>query len=148
MDQPTERDRRRFAEARVARLATVTTDGRPHLVPCTFVLDDDVVHTAVDAKPKSTLALRRLDNIRAVPHVSFLVDHYAEDWSTLWWVRVDGAARISEQGPERERALDLLAAKYPQYREARPPGAVISVAVERWRSWGRAAGGDGPPVRA
>ncbi len=128
--------RSRFADARVARLATVAADGRPHLVPCTFVLDDDVVHTAIDAKPKSTLALRRLDNIRAHPQVSFLVDHYEEDWSALWWVRADGTAHVVEDGPERERALDLLAAKYPQYRATRPPGAVISVTIERWRSWG------------
>lgn len=119
----------------MARLATVTRDGHPHLVPCTFVLDGGLVHTAVDAKPKSTLALRRLDNLRAHPAVSMLVDHYDDDWSTLWWVRVDGAARIVEDGPERERALDLLAAKYPQYRTARPPGPVITVEIERWRRW-------------
>ena len=93
--------RRRVGAARVARLATVTVDGRPHIVPCCFALrrapvtggSREVVYSAVDAKPKSTTALRRLDNLRANPHAALLVDHYSDDWSTLWWVRVDGEGR-------------------------------------------------------
>ena len=49
-----EEARRRFGWARVARLATVSADGQPHLVPVTFAMDGDVIYTAVDAKPKST----------------------------------------------------------------------------------------------
>src|SRR4051812_30954340 len=81
--------RRRVHDARVARLATVTSEGRPHVVPCCFVLagNGDVMYSAVDGKPKSTLELRRLANIHAHPHASLLVDHYADDWSALWWVR-------------------------------------------------------------
>ncbi|MEO1060466.1 MAG: TIGR03668 family PPOX class F420-dependent oxidoreductase [Actinomycetota bacterium] len=135
MPADTELVRRRFGEARVARLATITEDGSPHLVPCTFVLDGELVHTAVDAKPKSTLALKRLDNIRAHPSVTFLVDHYDEDWDALWWVRADGTARIVEDGPDRDRALTLLVEKYSQYREVALPGAVITVTIDRWRSW-------------
>ena len=86
--------RARFAQARVARLATIGPDGRPHLVPIVFVLVDDVVWSAIDSKPKSTRALRRLDNIRSNPQVSLLVDHYSDDWAALWWVRVDGEARV------------------------------------------------------
>jgi PPOX class probable F420-dependent enzyme len=133
VDEPTMR--RRLAQARVGRLATVTPEGRPHVVPCCFALDGDVVWSAVDAKPKSTLALRRLDNLRAHPQASVLVDHYAEDWDTLWWVRADGTARVLESGDERERALDILAAKYDQYRRRRPPGAVVALLVTAWRAW-------------
>ena len=53
----------RFAQAPVARLATVAPDGGPHLVPVVFALRDGVVYTAVDAKPKTTQRLRRLTNI-------------------------------------------------------------------------------------
>ena len=129
--------RRRLAAARVARLGTVTDDGRPHLVPCCFALvDDDTVVTAVDAKPKSTLALRRLANVRAHPHASVLVDHYDDgDWSLLWWVRVDGTARVVDDGPERDRAVAALVARYAQYRRMPPPGAVIAVDVTTWRAW-------------
>lgn len=137
--------RRRVGEARVAHLATVTADGRPHVVPCCFVLDDgtgpgraasgDVVYSAIDAKPKSTLALRRLENLRANPATSLLVDHYSDDWSALWWVRLDGAGRVVESGPERRRGVDLLAAKYEQYRREPPPGPVVAIDVTGWRAW-------------
>jgi PPOX class probable F420-dependent enzyme len=133
MDRPVAR--RRVADARVGRLATLTPEGRPHIVPCCFVLDDQTVYSAVDAKPKSTLALRRLENVRAHPSCSLLVDHYAEEWTDLWWVRVDGSGRVIERGDERERALDLLQAKYRQYRETPPPGAVVALDIERWRMW-------------
>lgn len=127
--------RRRLAAAPVARLATVTSGGRPHVVPCCFVLAGDVIWSAVDAKPKSTLALRRIANLRANPAVAVLVDHYDEDWSELWWVRLDGDGRVVETGPERDRAIERLTAKYPQYRRSPPPGPVVAVDVTAWRSW-------------
>jgi PPOX class probable F420-dependent enzyme len=127
--------RRRVGEARVGRLATVTPDGRPHVVPCCFALDGDTIVSAVDAKPKTTQALRRLDNLRAHPAAALLVDHYDEDWSTLWWVRADGEGTVVTEGPSREAALALLAAKYPQYRRTPPPGPVVAIRVTRWRAW-------------
>jgi PPOX class probable F420-dependent enzyme len=133
VDAPTAR--RRLASARVGRLATVTPAGRPHIVPCCFVLHGERIYSAVDAKPKSTLALQRLDNITAHDQVALLVDHYDEDWDELWWVRVDGTAQVWESGPHRDVALATLAAKYHQYRAAPPPGPVISVEISRWRSW-------------
>jgi PPOX class probable F420-dependent enzyme len=125
----------RVAEARVARLATVTPDGRPHVVPCCFVLVGDTIYSAVDGKPKSTLALQRLANVAATPAASLLVDHYDDDWSTLWWVRVDGPARIVVDAGERAVALQHLRARYPQYDETPPPGDVLAIDASRWRSW-------------
>lgn len=130
--------RLQFAEARVARLATLTRDGRPHIVPIVFVLVEDVIYTAVDAKPKSTTALRRLDNIEANPDVALLADHYADDWTQLWWVRADGAAR-SIEGEDTAEPLRLLAARYPQYVSQPPPGPVIAIDVARWTGWRAAA---------
>ena len=127
--------RARVAEARVGRLATVTGDGWPHLVPCCFVLEGDVVYSAVDAKPKSTLALRRLANLRANPHAALLVDFYSDDWSTLWWVRIDGTGRVIEFGVERDAAVSLLAGKYDQYTREPPPGPVVAIDIATWRSW-------------
>jgi PPOX class probable F420-dependent enzyme len=127
--------RRRFAAARVARLATTTPLGAPHLVPVTFVLEGDTVWWAVDEKPKRTRALARLDNISAEPRVSLLVDHYGDDWDELWWVRVDGVASIASGGPDTERALALLAARYEPYRVRLPEGPVVRVDVQRWRWW-------------
>jgi len=127
----------RFAVAPVARLATVTPDGRPHIVPIVFALDGEVIYTAVDGKPKSTARLQRLANISAEPRVSILVDHYADDWSQLWWVRADGTAAVWFDGPECERGLGLLRAKYPQYEQVSLGGPVIAVAVEKWAWWPR-----------
>lgn len=127
--------RERVALARVGRLATVTAAGRPHLVPCCFAVSDGVVYSAVDAKPKSTKKLRRLANLEANPAASLLVDHYAEDWTALWWVRLDGTGRVLEDGAEGEHALVLLTAKYEQYRNEPPSGPVVALDVTAWRAW-------------
>ncbi len=107
------------------------------MVPFCFAVDGDRLYSAVDdAKPKSTLALRRLDHIRMHPAVSVLVDHYAEDWSALWWIRLDGEAEVLEAGDaEHGAALELLLAKYEQYRQRPPPGPVIAVRIKTWRAW-------------
>jgi PPOX class probable F420-dependent enzyme len=127
--------RRRVHEARVGRFATVRPDGRPHVVPCCFAVEGEVIYSAVDAKPKTSLALRRLENVRVTPSVSLLIDHYDEDWSTLWWIRIDGSARVIESGGRRERALDHLRSKYEQYVREPPPGPVIAIDITAWRAW-------------
>ena len=119
----------------MGHLATVGRDGHPHVVPFCFVLDGDVVYSAVDAKPKTTTALRRVGNLRHHPRAALVVDHYEEDWTALWWVRLAGDARILDDGPERRGALALLEAKYPQYRADPPPGPVIAIQVTEWRAW-------------
>jgi PPOX class probable F420-dependent enzyme len=129
------RARRHLDEAAVAHLATVGDDRKPHLVPVTFARDGDTVYFAIDQKPKRTADLKRLRNIAANPAVAMLVDHYDDDWRRLWWVRVDGRARVLDAGPESERALDLLANRYRQYREQRPRGPVVAIAIERLTGW-------------
>ena len=133
-----EEARGRFAQARVARLATAGTDGRPHVVPIVFAVTergaDDVIYSVVDAKPKRTTALRRLANIAENPRVSVLADHYEEDWDRLWWVRADGSGRLlTDLGDsEAAAAVALLHARYPQQRAL---GTVLAVDVERWSGW-------------
>ena len=123
-----------LAEQRVARLATVRPDGSPHLVAICFACSGDTIYSAVDSKPKRTPQLARLANIAAEPRVAILADHYEDDWRRLWWVRVDGRARIA--GPaDRVRALELLTARYPQYRDQPPQGPVLAVHAERWSGW-------------
>ena len=127
--------RRRVADAMVARLATVGAGGKPHLVPISFAVDGDTIYFAVDAKPKRTTDLQRLRNIAANPSVSVLVDHYEDDWTRLWWVRVDGTAHVLSGGPDIDRAIDLLVRKYDQYRTARPQGPVTAISIERISGW-------------
>jgi PPOX class probable F420-dependent enzyme len=127
--------RSRVAAAPVARLATVDPDGRTHLVPIVFVLVDDTLYSAVDAKPKRSRTLRRIENARERPDVTVLVDHYEDDWTRLWWARLRGRARVLDGGEEAGRALAALRAKYEQYREAPPGLPVLAVDVDQWRAW-------------
>jgi PPOX class probable F420-dependent enzyme len=130
--------RRRFAAARVARLATVAADGRPHLVPVVFALVGETIYSVVDRKPKRTPELRRLANVRATGRAALLVDHYEEDWEALWWARADGRGRVLEADDEEaRRAVAALRERYPQQRAA---GAVLAVDGERWSGWAAAGG--------
>ncbi|MGE5695287.1 MAG: TIGR03668 family PPOX class F420-dependent oxidoreductase [Candidatus Sericytochromatia bacterium] len=124
-----------FATGQVAFLATATAQGVPHVVPVVFAVSHDVVYTAVDTKRKTTHRLRRLVNIEQNPRVSLLVDHYADDWEQLWWVRADGVAEIHDRGEAMATGYDLLRRKYPQYQRISLTGPVISIAVSRWSSW-------------
>lgn len=127
--------RARLARAPAARLATVGPGGRPHAVPICFAVEGGLLYFAVDAKPKRTSRLQRLRNIEANPAVSVLVDHYEDDWTRLWWVRVDGTARVVVEEAERRRALDLLMERYPQYRRMPPEGAVVAISIDRMTGW-------------
>jgi PPOX class probable F420-dependent enzyme len=125
----------RLTAARVARLATIDPDGRPHLVPIVFVLEGETLYSAVDRKPKRSSTLRRIENARVRPDVTILVDHYEDDWGRLWWIRLRGRARVLDEGDERAHALTLLARKYPQYRREPPDGPVLAVDVTDVREW-------------
>ena len=125
----------RLTAARVARLATTDPDGRPHLVPIVFALDGEKLYSAVDRKPKRSSKLRRIENARARPDVTILVDHYEENWGGLWWIRLRGRARVLDHGEERDHALALLQEKYLQYRAEPPEGPVLAVDVTEVREW-------------
>ena len=149
MRTPTAVARDRFLAARVARLATVSESGAPHLVPVTFAVipatlsgiveptaaeSTELIVFAIDHKPKSTTALRRLDNIAANPRVAFLVDVYDDNWDRLWWVRADASAGVMD-GNSRDDAIVALRAKYPQYDDRPPDGTVVGAAVLGWSGW-------------
>ena len=84
----------------MARLATTCPHGRPHIVPIVFALDGDTLYSAVDRKPKRSQTLQRIENARARPDVTILVDHYTEDWTQLWWIRLRGRARVLDDGED------------------------------------------------
>jgi PPOX class probable F420-dependent enzyme len=138
-----EEARRRVTAARVGRLATIDPDGRPHVVPICFAVAGDRIVSVVDQKPKRTLQLRRLENVRRHPDVQLVVDHFDDDWSALWWVRVSGRGRVLDRGTSREDAVDLLTHKYEQYREERPDGPVLVIDIDRISAWEASAGGAG-----
>jgi PPOX class probable F420-dependent enzyme len=123
--------------ARVARLATVNPSGGVDLVPITFgLVADDVIVTAIDHKPKTTTSLARLRNVRAHPEVTMLVDHYDDDWTELWWVRVRGVATIVESPDARwTAAIAALVDRYRQYATRPPSGPAMLIQTTEWRGW-------------
>ena len=121
-------------------------DGSPHLVVVVFALVGDTIYTAVDGKPKRSRHLRRVANLEREPRCSLLVDLYADDWSTLWWVRADGEARVVEP-PDAIDGLVTLTSRYPQYGMLPGPiDPVIAVRVTRWSGWAAGPLEDRPPT--
>lgn len=123
--------RRLLREARVARLATASRDAVPHLVPIVFFVDGNDIVFVVDQKAKSTTRLKRLRFIEENPAVSVLVDHYDEDWSTLWWVRADGRATTGEATTQE---IEQLSDKYPQQVAVGPAVRIRIGRITGWRA--------------
>lgn len=125
-------------QQRVARLATVDPQGRPHLVPIVYAFDGEQLFTPLDAKPKRVALsrLQRVRNIQANPQVTVLLDEYSDDWGKLAWVQLRGQARLIETGPEQATGAALLEAKYAQYRQMPLAGRpVIVITVHQVTSW-------------
>jgi PPOX class probable F420-dependent enzyme len=138
----------RLRSARVGRLATLTPEGTPHVVPFVFVVKEQGSATRlywmVDEKPKRSKELQRLRNIEHQPAVELVVDEYDEDWGQLWWVRARGSARVVVEAEERGAALGLLRSKYPQYESTDDPGLVVAIEVEAVTGWASEAGSERP----
>jgi PPOX class probable F420-dependent enzyme len=131
----------RVDRARVARLATHRRGGGIDVVPLVFARLADplpygtLVH-AVDHKPKRHERLQRLANLAEDSRATVLVDHYGEDWSALWWVRLRARGRVIAAGSgEASAALAALVAKYPQYLARPPGGALIALDIEAVNGW-------------
>ena len=132
--------RAKLEAARVARLATMNATLGPHLVPICFAYHSAVFYSAIDRKPKRVAPgrLERLKNIEHNSQVALLVDEYDEDWTRLWYVLVRGNAEMVSAVAERNRALELLRAKYPQYAAGMlaDDAPVIRITPERITVWG------------
>jgi PPOX class probable F420-dependent enzyme len=135
--------RAKLQDAKIARLATLDAQGRPHIVPVCFVYDGSAFYTAVDRKPKSVPPekLARLRHIAAAPQVALLIDEYSEDWARLWFILVRGQANLIATSAHQERAtaIRLLKKKYPQYAAGMltDDAPIIRITPERISSWGK-----------
>jgi PPOX class probable F420-dependent enzyme len=112
-------------------LATVHPDRGVDAVPVVFAVEANRILSPVDTvKAKSTARLQRLVNLERDPRCALLVDHYEDDWSALWWVRVHGTATVVAG-----RHPGLTA--FEQYREDGAVTATIVVEptlVTGWRA--------------
>jgi len=130
-----------ISEHRVARLATVAEDNTPLVVPICYVFDGRRVYSPIDEKPKSVPAdrLKRVQNIKANPAVTLVIDDYSENWNELRYVLLAGAAKIilpGDKTAEHGRAVKQLREKYIQYRgmeiDNRP---IIRILITRIKQW-------------
>jgi PPOX class probable F420-dependent enzyme len=126
---------------RVARLATASVERQPAVVPICYVFDGERIYTPIDEKPKRVdpRSLKRVTNIQANPNVAIVVDDYSEDWNELVYVLISGTAEIisaTDDASEHTRAVEMLRAKYRQYRsmklDQRP---IIRITPERVKRW-------------
>lgn len=131
----TDLERAFLSRRRVGRLATADPAAVPHVIPVCFALGGDVLYTAIDQKPKRGTQLKRLQNIACNPAVTFLADHYEENWSKLGWVMVEGRGEILTNGAEFSSAECLLRERYPQYAGMRL-SPIVAIRIVRVRSWG------------
>jgi coenzyme F420-0:L-glutamate ligase / coenzyme F420-1:gamma-L-glutamate ligase len=136
---------------RVARLATTSGAGEPHVVPVCFAYSPGGIYTALDEKPKDVppARLKRVRNILENPNVALVADRYAEDWSLLAFVMVRGRAELLEPNVEEHAAaVRLLRGKYHQYERMRiEENQIIAVRPQKVASWGALdAPDDGEPA--
>ena len=133
-------------DRRVGHLATADSNGKPSVVPVVyalFMLDGlPAIAIAIDEKPKGDArTLRRVRNILQRPEVALVVDDYHEDWQSLAWVLVRGAASLVEPGSSNHaEALSALRLKYPQYGamglEALPVILIRNLSTSSWKGGG------------
>jgi PPOX class probable F420-dependent enzyme len=118
----------RVEAARHGVLSTLHSERGVDAVPVVFAVVDRLVVIPVDAvKPKRTYNLGRLRNVARDPRCVLLVEHYTDDWSALWWVRIHGLASVPSSEPD-PIWVEALADRYPPYRA---PGTVVSVLLVR-----------------
>ena len=139
MPHLTEQQLRILQSARIGHLATSNAQASPYVIPVCFASDGQSIYSVLDRKPKraALTKLRRVRNILENPRASLVVDHYEEDWSSLWYMLITGPAELLEEGAERSASIPLLRAKYQQYRQMDiDDNPVIKLIPERIVSWG------------
>ena len=134
---------------RVARLATSDARGVPSVVPICFAFDGHHIYSVLDKKPKTVQPnkLKRVLNILSNPQASLVLDHYDEEWDSLWYILVTGTAEIIYEGTGQQDAVMLLRKKYEQYREMDiEDSPVIRITPRRVATWGNPGGPKEGPV--
>ena len=126
--------------ARVARLATIDSELKPHLVPVVFVFDGNNFFVPIDEKRKTAKPekLKRVRNIQHNPTIALLIDQYDEDWTKLAFVMIEGEASIankSEGNIQVRQAYKKLMTKYIQYQKVGVGEMCIIITPKNVVSW-------------
>lgn len=124
-------------DERTCRIATVGSDGAPHVVPLWFVWDGE--HVWLNSLVRS----QRWTDLERDPRVSLVVDA-GVDFAELRGVEVSGTARVvgevprqGQPGPDVADVERLFAAKYSPNGEFTVDGrhAWLRIDVEKLVSW-------------
>jgi PPOX class probable F420-dependent enzyme len=126
--------------ARVARLATVDSEFKPHIVPVVFVFDGNNFFIPVDEKRKAAKPgkLKRIRNIQDNPNVALLIDEYSEDWTKLAFIMIEGKASVAnkiEGNIQVREAYNKLMTKYIQYQKVGIGEVCIIITPKKVVSW-------------
>ena len=130
--------------ARVGHLATAASNLQPYLTPVVFITLQNSILIPLDDKPKiiDVNRLRRVRNIEENPKVSFLVDHYDEDWTYLWFVMIIGNAKLIQLNRKTERKTkemtkirNMFLKKYSQYTKIGIGKTYIKLMIEKTIYW-------------
>ncbi len=126
--------------ARVARLATIDAEFKPHLVPVVFVFDGNHFFIPLDEKRKTAKPekLKRIRNIQDNPNVALLIDEYSEDWTKLAFVMIQGKASVAsktEGNIQVREAYKKLMTKYIQYQKVGVGEMCIIITPKKVASW-------------
>ena len=109
---------------RVCRLATVSADGVPNVVPLCHVFAGGKIY--LGSSDRGT----KIRNIKANPRVAVVVDVYSDFWNGLMGVMVQGRAKLIERGPAFQRARRRLYDKFRHYRTDAALSPSDSVIIE------------------
>jgi hypothetical protein len=118
-------------------LATVHATRGVDAVPVVYAVTEGRIVVPIDTvKPKATTQLQLLENLRLDPRCVLVVEHYAEDWSQLWWVRVHGAGFERALTPELTGAL---ADRHPPYAAEGALASAIEITPDLVTGWSAAS---------
>ena len=99
---------------RTAKVAWVASDGRPHVAPIWFIVEDGDMLFNTSAEAGKSRAMQR------DPRISLVVDIEEPPYA---FVKVDGTVEITEDPDELLRVATLIGGRYMGAEEAETYGA-------------------------
>lgn len=131
-------DKEFLRSCKIARLATISPDGSPHVIPLWYLYIENRIYMATDKDSK------KVRNIQRNPKVAVLFDAYEEEekfGQSSWDIKglmIPGTAEIIESGKMYNKFFELLPLKYPVYHEEpweKGEAVVIEVKPEEFCDW-------------
>ena len=122
----------------IGYLATAASNLQPYMTPAVFIIQNENVYVPLDEKPKtvSISELKRVKNIQENPKVCFLVHHYDEDWTKLWFVMITGYATLLDLTSEKLKTIhNKFLSKYSQYNKIGLGNFYIRIRINKTAYW-------------